>query len=58
MLATKIERAANFTGAALLSFAGSEAIIGARHYALYTFLALVGAAILVLAYNTRRKNRL
>ncbi len=54
---TRIERAGNFAGALLLSFASSEAIIGGRHYALYAFLAIGGAAALLLAHIARRKNR-
>jgi len=55
MLACRIERAGNFAGALLISFAVSETVIGAHHYALYITIAVTGAAALLLAHTTRRQ---
>jgi len=50
-----IARAANFTGALLLSFATSAFVIGEHHYGLYALIALAGVAALLLAETARRK---
>jgi hypothetical protein len=58
LLRTSTQRAANFIGAALATFATTSAAISSHHnYVLYAAIGITGASLLLLGRALRKRQR-